>query len=1266
MKGLVALLLCLACSLFGHAQNVRTLEWYSTNERTPSLTFVDAAYPAKNGLPVYAETYSPSIEASDYVVRVTFPIYEPLTNEEEFRIKSWLITIPDTLSYVFSVGRERKRPLLDLVVNPFLRKGKNYYKLVSFNWSVQPVQQRASSPLRASRSYAASSVLSSGKWKKMSVASSGMYKLTYEDVVKMGLNPNNVQVYGYGGKMLGEDFRTTTYIDDLPEVAVWKVTGSDGLFNSGDYLLFYAQGPVSWYQSGNTFLRQFNPYSNKAYYFVGERAGGSLIATTYRNTLPPTRTVTTYTHLELHEKDVVNMGESVAGDGSGRELYGEDMMVSPSRSFTFSIPDVDTTQLSTVTIEAAAFNTSTSYGYIKVNEALLSTLSISGVPGGPDNYVYGTSSRRTDPFFPKAASQTVNLELASFGNSPTPRAFLNYIILNVRRFLKSSGKPFTFRDPYSVTAGGVAAFSVQGADASTLVFDVTDPLTMRVMEGDLSGSTFTFSALSSTLREYACVSVSGNIPKPTLEGNVSNQNLHAYQPDMVIITPEAFRTQAQRLAQAHQEKDNLSVLVVTPEEVYNEFSSGTPDATAYRRMMKLYYDKATTSEALPDYLLLFGGGIYDNRRNTAIFKNTAKSNWLLTYQSQESLDGTRSFTSDDYFGFLDDEEGADLTMAKLDVSVGRYPIHSEEQARATVDKTLRYMKNNKPGNWKNRVLFMADDGDYNLHMRQAEGLASTVDNEFPHYMVNRIYVDAYKRVANSTGVNIPDGDKRLSELLDMGLFLLNYTGHSSMTEWAEEKIMTKALAKSMTNVCLPLWITASCDFSRFDTPDESGGELAFLNPIGGAIGLFSTSRIAYAEQNSELNKRFIDYLFKQQDSKQRTLGNIMLQAKNSTGMLGDRNKLSFILVGNPALKLASPSYTATITRVNDRLVSAVIDTFKALQRVTVEGEIKNEEGVLAADFTGVIHPTVLDASTLVKTLGDGANTVMPFYDKSRVLLSSKDSVVNGRFRFTFVVPKDIQYSFQQGRINLYAADNENVYEANGVFDGFALGGTTVVSTEDTLGPSIRLFLNDTTFVSGDAVNQSPTLIARLFDESGLNGSDNGVGHDFQLIIDNDPNLVFSLNGRFIADIGSYRSGTIRFVMPELSGGQHTLSLRAWDVLNNSNTQSIRFDVRKSQSPRLYDLMAVRQPESYRFSFSHNRPDVPIRVRCEVIDLLGRVCWSESVSMQTGETKSEDMVWSLFGSNGVRVPSGIYVCRVWVKDATGGESLITEKIQVLPQ
>lgn len=1269
---ITGLLLMVTCSL-GLAQEIRTLDWLHTDHHTFSLTFVDAVYPDSNSLPVYTEIYQPVETATRYSVYLTYPLFEALTREEQRELEPWMHTLSDTVWYTFSVGTERKKPIIDLKVKPFIRKGNTCYKLVSFRWSVQPEVSPASAPipatalssLRASDIRVTSSALATGKWRKISVTKSGIYALTYEEIVKMGLNPDKVQIYGYGGKLLGEDFSSTAYYDDLPEVPVWKVTGSDSVFNKGDYMLFYAQGPVSWYRSNNTFLRQFNPYSDKAYYFVGERAVGTRLAETVRNTQTPTHTVTNYTHLELHEEERVSMSESVFGEGSGRELYGEDLLATSSHVFDFSIPDVETTQFASVTVDAAAFNSRTSYARVSVNDNLITTLSFSGIQVGPNNYVSGTSSRRTGSFLPTTGPQQVRIAFESNGTASTPRAFLNYIILSVRRKLRYPGQPFVFRDPQSVAAGAVSRFTIQNADASTLVFDVTDPQTMMLVEGSLVEGSFSFTAPSSTLREYACVRV-GSIPKPVFEGNVANQNLHALQPDMVIITPDVFKQQAIRLAQAHQEVDNLSVLVVTPEQVYNEFSSGTPDATAYRRMMKHYYDKAETEVELPDYLLLFGGGLYDNRMKTSTIKGKAKKNWILTYQTTESLDGTSSFTTDDYFGFLDDSEGGNLSTAKLDIGVGRFPVHTEEQAKIAVDKVLRYMKNNTPGPWKNRVLFMADDGDNSLHLEQADDLATTVDYSYSQYMVNRIYVDAYKRETGTTGVRVPDGNRQLNELLDKGLFLLNYTGHSSMTEWAEEKLMTLSHAKTMTNVNLPLWITASCDYARFDTPNESGGEAAFLNPSGGAIGLYSTSRIVYASANFRLHAQLIKEIFNKNSGEAKTLGNIMRRAKSAATLMSDHNKLSFILVGDPALRLSTPEYTASITRVNEHPVSAAIDTFKALQVVTVEGIIVDDEGRPVNDFNGVIHPTLLDASTLVRTLGIGDNKSSAFYEKSRVLLSVKDSVVNGQFCVTFVIPKDIQYLFKQGRINLYAADTENKREANGMYDHFVLGGTESNVTTDTIGPSIRLFLNDSTFKSGDAVNPTPTLIARLYDGSGLNGSSSGVGHDIQLMIDNDPKLVFSLNGHFISDIGSYQSGTVQVNLPELSPGQHVLSLRAWDVHNNSSVETIRFVVIERQSPRLYDLVAIRKPTSFLFRFKHNRPDIPLWVRFEVIDLMGHVCWSESVTMKTGETVSEEMEWNVSGYNGTKAPFGIYICRVLVTDASGGASIITEKLQVVQQ
>lgn len=1130
---------------------------------------------------------------------------------------------------------------------------------------------RAAQPtLRAGQTYAAQSVLATGKWRKLSVTQSGIYRLTYDDVVKMGFNPSKVQVYGYGGQLLTEDFSKGDYLDDLPPVPLWLETGSDGVFNSGDYFLFYARGPITWSPTyNNTFLaRTRNHYSDKAYYFLGERPEGSLLAQRTSTTLTPNRTVTTYTDLLLHEQELVNMGQSVKSSGTGRELYGEDLYANPRQSFRFTVDDIDTTVQSTLVIEAAAYNSATSYADVLVNGVRMASLSMAGInTNSSQNYTYGSPSNRTISFRPTSNTVKVDVAYLPYGNASTPRAYLNFIQLNLRRPLKVASTPFTFSDPASVGVGRIASFQLAQASSKTLVFDVTDPVGMSLMDGALDGNTYRFVASAATLREYACVNLDGSIPKPTIEGAVPNQNLHARQPDMVIIAPPAFREQALRLAQAHTTMDGLSVLLVTPEQVYNEFSSGTPDATAYRRMMKLFYDRATNETELPDYLLLFGGGVYDNRMVSSAFSTRAqKTNGLLTYQSMESLEGTLSYVTDDYFGFLDDNEGADLATAKLDIGIGRFPVHTVQQAKEVVDKTINYMKNKRKGPWKNRLLYLADDGDGNTHTIQAESLASSVEIVFPQFMVNRIYVDAYKKVSQASGLTIPDGSNHFLELLDMGLLMVNYTGHGSTTEWAEEKILTQRMAKDMVNSCLPLWVTATCDFTRYDAPDESSGESVFLNPRGGAIALFTTTRIVYSSNNFVLNQRFTDYIFSRRNGKRNTLGEIMYLTKSSDALRNDRNKLSFALIGDPAMKLAYPEYAVKVTHVNGKAVSTAVDTFQALQTVTVEGEVYAEDGRFAEHFNGLVHPTVLDAASQVKTLGSNGADIFTYFDRTKVLFSGKDSVVNGRFRFSFVVPKDIQYAFKQGRINLYVCDNASINEGHGYFDQFALGGTYTQVMPDTTGPSIRLFLNDTTWTSSQAVNASPTLIAKVSDEGGLNTSGHGIGHDFQLIIDDDPRQVYSLNNYYTANVGSYSSGTVQFVLPTLSTGRHSLSFRAWDVQNNASVQRLSFTVQSDVNPTLHSLVAARQSDRYLFRFNHNRPDVPVTVKMTVLSLMGQVCWQESTTMQAGQWQSDVLEWNLSDTRGRRVPGGMYLCRVQVVDATGGEAVIAEKIQVLPQ
>ena len=1109
--------------------------------------------------------------------------------------------------------------------------------------------------------YASHSVLASGKWKKISVTESGIYRLDYSDIVKMGINPLNVQIYGYGGKLLSEDFSLNDYKDDLPEVAVYKELGADSIFNAGDFILFYAQGPISWsYNSSNAmYLRTRNHYSTKAYYFVGERANGTRTVSTSAFNGLANKVVTSFTDFQLHELENVNMGETVAGTGTGRALFGEDFISNPSRSFVFNVPNADTIGVSKVYTEFAANNQNSTSLYLFVDNTYKNTLYFSPIDAAED-FIYGSQSSTNANFRLKSNSLRIQLDYNYDQRSAKTRAYLNHITLNLRRLLTMTGSTMAFRDPLSVGTGNVCQFQITGASSKLRVFDVTDPTSMLLLSGSLQQNVYRFLDQASTLREYVAVEVGKGIPKPTIEGSITNQNLHGQSGmDMVIVTPSNFKSQAIRLAEAHAINDGLTTLIVTPEQIYNEFSSGTPDATAIRRMMKLYYDNGTISGNKPKNLLLFGDGFFDNI--------AATKNSLPTYQSVESLNGYNSYVTDDYFGFLDSNEGRFLNLDKLDVGIGRMPVSTIDEARIVVDKTIDYMKNTRMGAWKNRVLFLADNKEIDnyIHEKQADQLATTLSSTHPEFMVNKIYLDTYTPQTSASGTLVPEANFRFSELLNDGLLLLNYTGHGSTTQWSDKKLLLKSDIEKMTNKFLPLWITATCDFTRYDDSKVSAGEMILLKENGGGIALVTTTRVVYSSSNLTMNASFLDNVFKKQMGARLTLGEVMNRAKLSDDLTGDANKLNFALIGDPALRLTYPEYSAKVLTLNEVPVSTVLDTLKALNTVTVSGRVYREDGSWAQDFNGMLVPTVLDAAQIIANFDRGYETIS-ISDRSRVLFSGKDSVINGEFTFSFVMPLDNSYSFKKGQINLYAWDKNGINEAQGLFDGFVIGGTDTTVARNYDGPEMTLYLNQTSFVDGGVVGESPTFIAELFDENGLNTSGNGVGHNLTLVVDGSPAYTYNLNNAYLSDVGSFQSGKVQFQLPKMSIGAHTLTFKAWDVQNNSSMAGLKFVVQQHVKPQISAIQFVQQGNTGIFRFAHDRPIAQVRINVRIYDLMGRIVWEAKWNMKAESSLSDILEWNLTDTNKRRVGNGVYVCKIELIDSNGEETFDAKKILVTGQ
>lgn len=1105
--------------------------------------------------------------------------------------------------------------------------------------------------------YASQSVLAEGTWVKIQVEETGIYKLSYSDLREMGFSdPTQVSIHGYGGWPLDEDF-STTYVDDLPATPVWR---------GDDYLLFYGRGPIKWeYDSSTkTFVHTNNPYSSYGYYFVTNATETSDMTTVEQGTGAVIR-ITTFDDYMLHEQDLVSVSQS------GRELFGEDFSSAQPRTIsTFSSLSGITDDDGKVTMRFIARATSgTGLATLSLNGSELLTVSIPSIETVSSSIRSYTSAIANSSTVTWEGEKSESNEMTvSYNSAGHTNVRLDYIRMQFVRTLQPYGGYTLFRSLASID--NASRFVVSGADEQTLVFDVTDPADVKQMETDLDGTELSFVIPAGSLREFALVQTDGTFLTPEVVGEVTPSDLHGMaQTDMIIIASSALTTQAERLAEAHREKDGLTVEVVTPEAIYNEFSSGTPDATAYRRFMKMFYDRSTTEGNAPRYLLLFGDGIYDNRGVTSDAQSVTRTNMLLTFQSEESL-SVYSYVTDDYFGLLDDGSGTSLTRDKMRIGVGRFPVRTVSEATEMVDKVITYMNNEDPGSWKNNVTFVADDGNsddsYSTdHIEQADDIAEDIATQYPAFLVNKVYFDAYKRSSSGT---YPDVHTEIENLLKSGQLMINYTGHGSSTHWADEAVWTQSDINSSTYTDLPVWITATCDFTRFDDVSTSAGESVFLNATSGGIALFSTTRVVFSQNNYSLNKTLVENLFQRdEDNNRRTLGEAMMYTKQS---LTDQNKLNFILIGDPALTFDYPEYEARVTAINGEEVSEDDPfQFQALAHVTVEGEILDENGNLLSDFSGTLHATVLDSRDTITTLGNSA-AQFTYEDYPNTLYIGQDSVSNGKFSFSFMVPKDISYSNEEGKMNLYASSSDSlIREAQGSFMDYIVGGTSTEAETDTIGPEIRqLYLNDTTFISGDRVNVTPYFVARLWDQSGVNITGSSVGHDMMLTIDSLPSLSYNLNSYYALTSSEDNEGLVQFSIPELTAGTHTAEFKVWDILNNSTTYNFSFVVVEGLKPNLINLYAAPNPARDEVSFflNHNRPETTITVTIMVYNLSGRYLWSTQKTGSSELFKAYFVSWDLCDNSGRRLPAGVYIYRAAISSNGSKEATKANKLIILTQ
>ena len=771
------------------------------------------------------------------------------------------------------------------------------------------------------------------------------------------------------------------------------------------------------------------------------------------------------------------------------------------------------------------------------------------------------------------------------------------------------------------------------------------------------------------------------LPVPDFVYRITNQNHHADESvDMIIIIPtsQQWLSQAERIKTLHEQRDGLSVRIVPADELYNEFSSGTPDATAYRRYMKMFYDRAQSKDEMPRYLLLFGDGAWDNRMLSSDWSGYDPDDFLLCFESDNSFSHVYCYVSDDFFCLLDDEEkieegsGSSKTYrGKPDVAVGRLSARSLDEAKVLADKTISYANNDYAGAWQNTVCVMGDDGNNNSHMATADRVATLVEKTYPGYTVQKIYWDAYARTTSSTGNSYPDVTRLIKERMAEGALMMNYSGHGAAYAISHELVLKTPDFAEATSLRLPLWLTASCDIMPFDGQEDNIGETAMNNMRGGAIAFFGTTRTVYANYNEAMNLAFTKYVLSQDADGQRiTIGEAARRAKCdlvSQGKDTSPNKLQYTLLGDPALALATPTLGIAVDSIGGRSVS----TGESIQLsagsvVKVKGHIVRNQ-TTDSGFSGVVTATIRDAEETITCRlnddsSDGAENPFVYQDRTKTIYQGSDSVSNGQFSFTFAVPKDISYAEGSGLITLYAVTNDKTSEAHGLNDQFILNGSSAASN-DSIGPSIYCYLNSPSFTNGGRTNTTPYFVAELYDDSGINASGSSIGHDLELIIDGEMSRTYNLNSYFAYDFGDYRSGVVKYSIPELSEGWHKLLFRAWDVLNNSSTSELSFEVVKGE-PGSISVDCTRNPTSGTTTFiiTHDRAGSMLDVELEIFDTSGRQLWKHRESgVASGNTYTMD--WNLNISGGRPLMTGVYIYRINVSSDGGGQASQARKLIV---
>lgn len=1165
--------------------------------------------------------------------------------------------IPNSLQYSISTSEAREKLYTIFNISPVVLNNGSYQKVISFSIDYTYGGSRRSvdpPPIT-------NSVLAQGQWFKFKVENTGIHKIDKSFLNQLGINsdninPQNIKIYGHGGKSLPLlNALNTTY--DLPEIAIQVVGEEDGRFDNSDHILFYATNTEGYVNDNDSHL---NPYSDDSYYYITTSGGrGKRVQNMVEPSGAIEHTITQFDDYQFHEKDEENPTKL------GRVWYGNRFDINREQNYNFSFPNIVANEPMKVVIKAAAASESQTSLAISINESSLNPLVFARLRRG-----VLLSLRNYQGNVPASSESVAFKFVYSNGGNPSSVAYLDYISIEATRKLMGVDGQLAFRNKNTANLSGVGEYQISNASQFTQVWDVTNPYFITSKQNSNNASSLTFKQTMGEVREYVALNPNNYYaPVKIPNSSVSNQDLKGSvfrddsgnfrDVDYIIITAPFLIQPALRLANHHKNLQGLNVKVVTTDKIYEEFSSGKQDISAIRNFIRYVYYNASDPSKRIKYVGILGDTSIDYKNRLA-----NNNNIVPTFHTVRNDDEVNSFMSDDFFGNMGPAEGTIgghsydangvkmIDIDRLDIAMGRMLVDNVSLANAMVDKIINYTSKSSYGNWRTNFVLVSDDADSRSEdqlQRSLDELGDEISEKKPFINVKKIHSDAFQQQTSAGGDRYPEVNEAIISAFDVGSIILNYFGHGGEEGLAHEAIFTKENALALRNKDnLPCVVTVTCEFTKFDNPLRiTAGELTYQNREGGAISLVTTTRAVLINVGIEFNKRLANPMFGYDEEVPTVPAEALRLAKVD---MGSANRRAIFYIGDPAMPLAFPKSDIQITKLNGVPIDEATDTLKALSKVKFEGEMRTSTGQLMNDYNGTLEVKVFDKNVMRRTLdNDNNNVFLDFVTLGEGLFNGRASITNGHFDFEFVVPRDIQIPVGKGRISLYAQRNNQLEDQTGVNLDVDVGGLNQNAPEDNEGPLIRLYMNDDSFVSGGITDNSPILLVKLEDENGINTA-SGIGHDIVAILDGDETNPYVLNEFYQTEVDDFTKGTASFKFNNLSDGLHTLTLKAWDVYNNSSVSEIQFVVAGSDKLEISRVLNYPNPfVSYtEFWFNHNRPFEPLDVQVQVFTVTGKVVFTQNKTISTEGYLSRDLVWNGRDDFGDRIGKGVYVYKITVK------------------